>query len=201
MTMIEMTTSSSMMVNARRIVYVLSRIFFVIPTEVEESLTISEIFRDVSISLDMTEVNRLFVESRLSLLLQALNDADERQEERDHDLADDERKKYNHDRLECRSHGRDRVVHFVVVNVCDFQKHLGQLTGFFADIDHADDHGWKCSAGFKRLNDRLAFLDALVHLANRARDHHVPGGFPGNVKGLQDWNAAADERSQSSRKP
>jgi hypothetical protein len=53
--MIEMTTSSSMIVNARRIVYVLSRIFFVIPTEVEESLTISEIFRDVSTSLDMTE--------------------------------------------------------------------------------------------------------------------------------------------------
>src|SRR5260370_23486392 len=130
------------------------------------------------------------------LLLQALNDADERQEERDHDRADDERKKYNHDRLERRSHGRNRVVYFVVVNIRDFQKHLGQLTGFFADIDHADDHRWKRAAGFKRLNDRLAFLHAFVHLANRARDHHVASGFPGNVEGLQDWNATGDERSE-----
>ena len=121
--MIEMTTSSSMMVNARRIVYVLSRIFFVIPTEVEESLTISEIFRDVSTSLDMTE-GKSFVESRLSLLLQALNDADQRQEQRDYNRADDDRKKYNHDRLERSGHGRDRVVHFVVVNIRDFQKHF-----------------------------------------------------------------------------
>ena len=45
-----MTTSNSMMVKA---------LFFVIPAGVEESLTISEIFRDVSTSLDMTNARRL----------------------------------------------------------------------------------------------------------------------------------------------
>ena len=102
------------------------------------------------------------------LLLQAADDADERHEQRDHDRADDEREENDHDRLERRSHGRDRVVDFVVVNVGDLQKHFGQLTGLFADIDHADDHGRESAAGLERLHDRFAFLHAIVHLRDRA---------------------------------
>src|SRR6266404_7150380 len=76
------------------------------------------------------------------LLLQALDDADERQEQRDYDCADNEREKHNHDWLQRRGHGCDRVVHFVIIDIGDLQKHLGELSGFFADVDHADDHWW-----------------------------------------------------------
>ena len=100
------------------------------------------------------------------------------------DRSDNEREKHNHDRLERRSHGCDRVVHFVIVNIRDFQKHLGQLSGFFADVDHADDHRRKRATGFERLHDRFAFLYAIVHLRDRAGDHHVAGSFAGDVERL-----------------
>src|SRR5467141_3278742 len=74
------------------------------------------------------------------------------------------------------------------------------MAGLFADIDHADAHRWKRSAGFKRLHDRFAVLHAFVDLANRARDHHVAGGLTRNVKRLQDWNTAGDECAKRPRK-
>ena len=40
------------------------------------------------------------------------------------------------------------------------------MAGFFADIDHADDHRRKRAARFQRLHDRFAFLDPVVHLRN-----------------------------------
>ena len=98
------------------------------------------------------------------LLLQSADDADERHEQRDDDRADDQREKNNHDRLEHRGEAGDRIVDFVIVNFGDLQKHLGQLAGLFADVDHADDHRRKDAARFQRLHDRFAFLDAVVHL-------------------------------------
>src|SRR6266849_3798393 len=70
------------------------------------------------------------------LLLQALDDADQRQEQRDYNRADDDREKNNHDWLQRRGHSRDRVVDFVIINIGDLQKHLGELASFFADVDH-----------------------------------------------------------------
>src|SRR6202023_3717022 len=68
------------------------------------------------------------------LLLQALNDADERHEQGDHDGADDECEKNDHDWLKRCGHGRDRVIDFIIINLSDFQKHLRPLTGFLAQL-------------------------------------------------------------------
>jgi hypothetical protein len=81
-----------------------------------------------------------------------------------------------------RGERRDRIVHLVIVNFRDLQQHLGQLTGFFADVDHADDHRRKSAAGFERLHDRFAFLHAVVHLRNGVGDDGVAGGFAGDIQ-------------------
>src|SRR6266516_6984358 len=66
------------------------------------------------------------------LLLYAADDADERRKEREHDRADDKRQKHDHDWLEHRRDRRHRVIDLIVIHVGTLQKHIWQLTGFFA---------------------------------------------------------------------
>src|SRR5689334_7020656 len=47
------------------------------------------------------------------------------QEHRKDDAADDDGQKDDHDRFEERSHGRDRVINFLVVVVGDLEEHFG----------------------------------------------------------------------------
>src|SRR5579885_2670215 len=98
----------------------------------------------------------------LRLLLQAGNDADEWCKQRQHDRSHNQRQKDNHERLQHGSQSGHCVIDLLVVNVGDFQKHLGQFTGLFAHIDHADYHGREGLAGLQRLHDRFALGESIV---------------------------------------
>ena len=98
------------------------------------------------------------------LLLQAGDDADKRRKESKHDRADNQRQKHDHDGLEHRCEGRNRVIDLIIVHIGNLQEHIWKFTGFFAHIDHAGHHRRKSATGFQRLNDRFAFLYAVVHV-------------------------------------
>src|SRR6267378_3882894 len=114
------------------------------------------------------------------LLLQGGNDADERKEKGDHDCSDHYCQKHNHEWLENGRERYNRIVHLVIVNIRDLQQHVGQLTSFFPDIDHAHNHRRKGAAGFERLHDRFAFLHPVVYLRNGIGDHGIARGITGN---------------------
>ena len=82
--------------------------------------------------------------------------------------------KNNHDRLEQGGQTFHRVVHFVVVNLRNLQKHLGQLSGLLTDVDHPDHHRWKDAARLQRLDDRFPFLDAVMHLVTASATTLLP---------------------------
>src|SRR5580692_4523220 len=123
----------------------------------------------------------------------------QRQEHRDHDAADDDGQKNNHDGFEQGSHGGHGIVHFLVVVVGDLQKHFRHGAGLFADIHHADDHRRKNAGGFQRRGDGLAFLDAFVDFDDGVADDDVAGGLLHNGERLQNGDTAADERAERAR--
>ena len=133
--------------------------------------------------------------------LHRLNDGDQRQKQRDDDGSDDHGQEHDHDRLQQRGQTGDGVIHLIVVDFRHLQEHLGELPGFLADVDHADDHGREDAAGFERLHDGFTFLDAVVHLADGLANDVVTRRFAGDVERLEDRHAAGHERTQRAAEP
>src|SRR4030095_2099140 len=81
-------------------------------------------------SLRLTSVGPLFLVAARSLfcvwLAYLLHELDQRQEQGNHDTTDDDRQENNHDGLQQRGHGRDGIVHFIIIVVSDLHQHLGQ---------------------------------------------------------------------------
>src|ERR1022692_3626350 len=128
-----------------------------------------------------------------------IDHGDQRQEHRNHDAADDDGQKNNHDGFEQRSHRRHGVVHLFIVIVGNFEEHFRHGAGLFTDVHHADDHRWKNTGRLQRRGDGLAFLDAFMELADGVADDDVAGGFLHNGQRLQNGNAAAHERAEGAR--
>src|SRR6266487_2443935 len=140
-----------------------------------------------------------FRRSRSRLLLQGGDDADERREESQHNRADDHRQKNNHDWLKHRCEGHHCVIDFIIKHVGDLQKHFGELTSFFAHVDHADHHRRKCAAGFHRLHNRFAFFHAVVHLPDGGGNRRITCSFASNIQCLQNRNTACDQCPECAR--
>src|ERR1035441_7839467 len=125
-----------------------------------------------------------------------VHQVNEGQEHGDDDAADDDGQKDDHDRFQEGSHGGDGVVHLFIVVVGNFHQHFGQGAGLFADIHHADDHGWEDAGSFQRGGDGFAFLDAFMDIGNGLGDNDVAGGFLDDGQSLKNGHAAADQGAQ-----
>src|ERR1035438_1652402 len=126
---------------------------------------------------------------------------DEGQEHGDHDAADDNGQEDDHDRLQQGGHGGYGIIDFVVVVIGDLEEHLREGAGLLADVHHADDHGGKDAGGFEGGGDGFALFDAFVNGADGVADDDVAGGLFDDGEGLQDGDAAADQRAQGAGKP
>ena len=123
---------------------------------------------------------------------------DHRHEQRDDDEPDDDAQDHDHDRLEDADERADQHVHVAVIVVGDLQQHLVEVAGFFADVDHVDDDGVADLGGAERVGHRFALANGVVHLQQGAGIHLVAAGFAGDIDGVQDRHAGADERAQRS---
>ena len=141
-------------------------------------------------------IGLILVTLAAALAADPVHQLDEGQEHGDDDAADDDGQEDDHDRFEQRGHGRDGVIHLVVVVVGDLEQHFRQGAGLLADVHHADDHGREDAGGFEGGGDGFALLDALVDGADGVADDDVAGGFLDDGQGLEDGHAAADQGAE-----
>src|SRR5438094_4674685 len=117
MVMTMMTTKSSMRVNASSAHNVEYRRSVEGMTESQ----MSKKSRQAGFFIRMSALRR----SRLRLLVQPLDDCDQRHEKGDDDRANDEGETNNHDRFQRCSDAGHRVIDFLIVNLSNLQKHFG----------------------------------------------------------------------------
>src|ERR1035437_614955 len=145
----------------------------------------------------------LFVFAALAALAAAAHSVhhlDEGHEHGNDDAPDDDGQEDDHDGFEQGGHGRHGVIHLLVVVLGDLQEHFRQGAGLFADVHHADDHGREDAGSFERRSDGFALFDTLMDGVDGVGDDDIAGGFFDNGEGLEDGNAAADERAEGTGK-
>lgn len=127
-----------------------------------------------------------------------LHELDQGQEQGDHDHAHDPAQHHHHDGLEQADQAGDGDVDLFVVVVRDFQEHLVQVTGFFADVDHVDDQGVADLGFAEGLGEGVPLADAGVHVHEGVGVDAVAGGFAGDGDGVEDGHAGVHQGAQGS---